>query len=511
MTEKKLPGHEQQPDDIVCSSCGRFVGALTRCPHCGARVQKRLSVRVTRYAALVLATLGLVLLYFMAVNKEIPVIEVAGIEPTMNFAFVRIEGKVTDDPRVYRKGDRIQSVRFYVDDGTGEIPITAYRAQAEELINSKQIPRMGDQVSVAGSLSVSSDDRIMLRLQSPRQLEIERVELPVSPIAALSIDKGGMAALVEAEIVDVRPPPPNSRAPWNVKLKDASGTSELSFWDDIYSEIADPTRLVEGQRVRARVSIGSYRGQLQLSLARGADLEFIGAPAAGKRQRAPAIQREVERKPRRSKLKEVMLEELDASMVGSKVITEGVVIKVYSPKEGSKAPHKLILEDGNASIAVIYWSSVAEAMEAEPQVGTRYQVRGEVSQYKDELQLKISFADQLTALHAPAKASSDDGQDAEEKKIGDVTKAMDGRVLILNGTLGEARSIPGGVIYPLDDDSGSILLLLWDRSVPGSARDALETGVRVRVKGRIKDYKGDLEIIPANPDDLSVLPGGEEA
>ena len=44
-----LPGHETQSDEMACPKCGRFVGAATKCPYCGAKVEKRMSLVAIRF------------------------------------------------------------------------------------------------------------------------------------------------------------------------------------------------------------------------------------------------------------------------------------------------------------------------------------------------------------------------------------------------------------------------------------------------------------------------------
>ena len=37
VNKEALPGHETQSSEMNCPSCGRFVGAVTKCPYCGAK------------------------------------------------------------------------------------------------------------------------------------------------------------------------------------------------------------------------------------------------------------------------------------------------------------------------------------------------------------------------------------------------------------------------------------------------------------------------------------------
>ncbi len=493
MTDKPLPGHDKQPDEIICSSCGRFVGALTRCPHCGASVHKRMSVRVTRHAALVLGVVGLILLYLMATHKELTVVKIGDIKPTMNFAAVRIIGTVSSDARIFRQAGRVKSIRFDVDDGTGEIPVAAYQAQARGLMDQKKIPRMGDHVQVSGSLSIAADERILMRLQGPSQLVLERTELDVTPLGRLTLENSGESVLVEASIVNVRAPREGSKSPWSILLADDTGQLPLSFWDGTYTEITDKAALSKGAMVRVRASVASYRDKLQLKLAHGEDLRVIGRGAAPKAKPKRTRQNAFVNTP-------IMIEEITVEMKGKRVETEGVVAEVSIPQEGTKAPHKITLQDGDAKIAVIYWDKLAKQMGVLPEKGTRVRVRGTVDEYKGQLQLKINFADQWMPVDA------DKGTPASEASIpiASIDASSVGQIVSVSGKLDEPKSIRGGVIYPLQSGDKRIQILIWDKEISGEERDALEAGVDVTIKGEVKEYKGTLQVVPRDRGDIQV-------
>ncbi|MCX7009342.1 MAG: hypothetical protein NTY53_19200, partial [Kiritimatiellaeota bacterium] len=61
MDEQGKPVAESNAQEITCPKCGRYVGPRTRCPHCGTRQPQRVSLRVLRIAAVLLATVGLFL------------------------------------------------------------------------------------------------------------------------------------------------------------------------------------------------------------------------------------------------------------------------------------------------------------------------------------------------------------------------------------------------------------------------------------------------------------------
>jgi hypothetical protein len=496
MTEKPLPGHDQQPEDIICSSCGRFVGALSRCPHCGARVHKRMSVRFFRMGALLLGTAGLFLLYLMAVNKEIPVIQIDEIEPTMNFAYVRIVGHVTGDCRIYRKGDRIQSLRFYVSDETGEITVTAYRAVAENLLAENKVPRLGDEVDVAGGLSVS-DERVMLRLQVPEQLSIDRPDLPVTPIGEIRMDMEPASVIVEGVIAQVRAPRADSRAPWTVVVQDESGTAPVSFWQDTYQAMTDKAKLKAGMPVRLRAGIGAYQSKLQLRLANPMDIEFTGE--------AGDVPEPVEEQGRAG-VESVMLDEITPDRKGDILETEGQVTRIYRPSS-DKAPYRLTLKDGQAVGTVIFWEGTAQRLpEGAMQKGARIQAQGMVDAFKDKAQLKVNRGYHIKVLK---KAESAEPLPAgEERRISELTPEMKGEVCTLTGTLGDARTIRGGTIYRLKQGDEAIDVVIWHRNVTPALLEGLQPGLDVRISGKVDLYQENVQLVPRNSQDIRIRQTG---
>ena len=143
-----LPGHETQSSEMNCPACGRFVGAVTKCPYCKAKVTKRMSLTVTRWAAVFLATVGLFLLYLMAKYRDIPVVLLRDVGPTMNFAQIRVEGTVTRDARPFSNG---MGMSFIVNDGTDAITVFTTKKQMDELNTLRMSPKSGDTISHAGS------------------------------------------------------------------------------------------------------------------------------------------------------------------------------------------------------------------------------------------------------------------------------------------------------------------------------------------------------------------------
>lgn len=355
-------------------------------PIYGPQVKRPLRVRVLQIASLVLAIVGLGLLYLYSTHRDIPLIRVADITPTMNFAYVRIAGEVTRDAYVFDSG----GVVFNMNDGSGEIAVMGGRAQAEALENAGKLPRRGDRVDVAGSLSVSADQEPKIRMQSADQLILRRKQ--------------------------------------------------------------------------------------------------FARPAA------PALAR-------------IRLSDITAAQKGDQVTAIGTIKSISVPPPGSKAPYVLTLEEDGAELDVIFWDKVFQGLERKlPSIGKTISARGRVDVYKEAVQLKVWEAGDLREISA--RATLDLKVERPLSQIADITADQKDQLFTVVGTLGEPRSIRGGVIYPLADESGEILVLFWDKKISGEERDALESGVRLRVTAPLVVYKDTLELVPEDVGSFSVE-GGE--
>jgi len=150
-------------EEIHCPSCRRYVSTLERCPYCGARVPKRTVFRLLKWGGLALAVCGVLALYadatvFKAMIKDPPLITLAEIEPTMNFAVVRVEGLVTGV--AYRESD--MTIGMWLSQGEQTIFVKVYDEETKRLIATQNIPRVGDNASIIGQLRVRPDFRMII-------------------------------------------------------------------------------------------------------------------------------------------------------------------------------------------------------------------------------------------------------------------------------------------------------------------------------------------------------------
>ena len=510
--QQALPGHETQSEEMNCPKCGRFVGAVTKCPYCGSKVEKRMSLVAIRWAAVLLATVGLFLLFLMAKHREIPVVKLEDVKPTMNFGQIRVDGVVESDARTFRTGG---GMGFNFSDGTGTIMVFISQKQAQEMVERNLVPKAGDQVNFAGGLNIS-DDRASMRLLSVDEFRLIRAPAANVRLADVTTAMKGTSITIAGKVMDLFPPPADSKRPYALKLKDESGEQTINFWQTEYDQIANKDVLV-GAFVRARVSVAAYQDKLQLKLAAGQDLEILDGPpaaieyaspaqkaAAAYQKEAPAAARDFSR-GRSVEATSLSVAAITAAQKGQTVRVRGRVASVSPPKEGTQQPYAVVLQDGGASLRATYWSNVNAVIAVQPTPGALFELEGVVEVYKDRPQLKVASGYKVKLVDdTPASAPAVDV--AQAVAVSSITAAEKGQTRVVQGTLGAPRALRGGVAYALTDDSGTIDLILWESIIPVEVLDALGEGTKVAAVGEIGEYEGKLQIKAAAGHSAMVIP-----
>ncbi len=338
---------------------------------------------------------------------------------------------------------------------------------------------------------------------SPRSEQVEPTTsegITITPLGKITGAMVGKVVFVKGIISEVMVPSGDSKRPWTLIIADGTGTGTIKFWRQAYAGIDDKLLLKSGVTVKARVSVGSYQDKIELMLTRGTDIEFpSAAPVAGTAMNTGSGFQAGDATP-------VKVAEINTGMTGLLVKVTARVEEIKAPEAGSRNPYELVLKDGDKSISVVYWDTVATHLkENKPMTGSLIGVRGYVNVYQNKLQIKVNNSQQITLMDVtppsqPAYTS------LSELKINQINPSLAGQLCTVRGTLGAPGSIRGGVIYPLSDSSGSIKLVLWDKSVPGPARDPLTSGCHVAVSGKINDFQGMLEIVPANAESIRIEP-----
>jgi DNA/RNA endonuclease YhcR with UshA esterase domain len=441
------------------------VGPHEACPYCSAHLTGRTPIRAVKITAILLATVGLALLWIAATRAEVPQITIGQAGATMNMAYVRLEGHCTRAPSYDPESDYLS---FWIEDDTGEIRVSAYRAETREIIAQGRVPALGDLVEVAGTLRVR-EDFLALTLNVPEQLAITRADPVDRDIVAIELADQYLRVRVRGEVRAVYEPYDGLTL---ITVRDETGSIPIAVSEDLIALSGITPTLSTGQSVEIVATVSFYGDTPQLVPASVADIVPL--------DHAERVATEKN------------IGELTSEDVGQLAIVRGTVIEVNFFSAGVK----LTLDDGTGTVIALLWQDVYDGLRngPEPGVGAEVQVQGEVSQYRGEMEVVPELAKDVQVLAAAAPP--------EETLIGTLTTADVGRWVTVRGTLGEPDHFSAGIKFPLDDGTGTIILLLW-QNVYESAPEGLEAGAQVVVTGRVDEYQGDLEIIP-EPDGVEI-------
>ena len=398
---RPLPGHETQSDEMACPKCGRFVGAATKCPYCGAKVEKRMSLVALRWAAVLLSTVGLVLLWLMARTREPELVRIGDIEATMNFGVVRLAGEVRNDPRPFKNGN---GMSFNVNDGSGSIVVFVDQAQRKAMTEGGLVPRRGDGIDFVAQLqSSASGSSARIRSLNPSSFRLMRdggapvaraaaddggeqagapdrgarpapsaKDLgPAVPFSAVDASLVGKSVVLEGTVVAIQEPAADSKRPYVVTLTNGVEGVDLKVWPDQFAQIADAASLT-GTLVRVKAAVKLWKDQVDLQLKRGEDLQRAVRPA--QRRRAP-----------------VPVATAAAEKLGSWVTVVGALSEP-ADLDGKGTAYKLT--DDSGSIQVVFWNStVPPDLQKKVAAAARASVNGKVREYQGTRQVVPSKAD----------------------------------------------------------------------------------------------------------------------
>jgi DNA/RNA endonuclease YhcR with UshA esterase domain len=163
-TKTQITPEERYQKETHCPSCGRFTGVYTRCPYCQALIEKRLSIRVFKWVAVLTSTVGLMLLLFYAKHVQTPEVKISELGPLSNFAHVRIQGEVERSFGIHPKWGSLGFIIAQGGEGNEQqtIRVSAYAKVAKEIENRKLVPVKGDIVSVEGQVRFQKDTPSLL-------------------------------------------------------------------------------------------------------------------------------------------------------------------------------------------------------------------------------------------------------------------------------------------------------------------------------------------------------------
>lgn len=482
--------------DILCDSCGRFVGAYERCPHCQAHVRKRMPIVWVRRFAVIGSILGLIMMWFASVNKEVPRMMIGSIVPENNMALVRIVGNITK--MSVRDGNTFS---YKIEDESGSMSMMGFDklARFQKHFGETGLPGEGDRIEAIGNLSISDKFGASMFLSDPRRVKIlERFKPKSTTIEDIDVDSRGTVLAIRVKIAGVRElrkKEDDELFAHVITVKDATGSMDMTLFETDRLKIPNPDlqqRILDyGNEFDMQVMVSEYKGRIQLVLRtpeKAESLKLVGGPSRME-MRAP-------------------IGEVTEEMIDEMVEVQGEVTRAKSFQFGTS----IDLRDESGEINVWLREKVAARVERLDNLavpGARLKARGIVKLRKGRLQVTVERGNDI-ALLAPAGAGGGTSAKVEEiptpVTAAALTDELYGRRVLYSGRVDSAKEFDFGLIsINLLDDSGLVNVVIQKKDAPKFVdKTFLQQGRILTVTGRVDRYKDKLQLILSDPADLKV-------
>lgn len=339
------------------------MGPQAQCPYCGASISQRISLRVLRYGAWLTALIGLGLLWVAARGADPPTVSVGEVSSSMNWAYVRIHGTVTQSASY---DDQTGYLRFWIGDGTGEMPVVLYRNESDVLIARGDIPSVGDSVTAAGTLRIQGDSHWLV-VSIPERVEVER-SLPSDRVVAdITADELYTKVRIRGQVREEREPYSGFHV---LAVRDATGQIDVVYGSDLVRLSGEPAAVRVGDSVEVEGAVTQYRGEPQVSLCDAHALRRLSEQVVVGRPSRVA--------------------QITPSDVGSLVATSGVLVS----REQIGSGIKLFVKDETGGIHVVLWDDLlteSPELRTLPE-GSVVEVQGLATEYRGSIELVPELA-----------------------------------------------------------------------------------------------------------------------
>ncbi len=386
--------------------------------------------------------------------------EIGEISPLDIGLRVRVRGQARQVYSPY-EGLTLISLR----DQSSAIDVVVSRA-IEQLTGPLPDLAPGQALEVVGAVSLYGSEPQLVLASTADLVPVEMVmAAPLREIGSLTSADVGRWMQVEGAVLESDPFSSGMR----FTLDDGTGQVLLLLWDSLYETLPYSSTLGAGARVRVQGQVAEYRGALEIVPEVPQDVVILVA--------APPPE-------------EVRVADLGPADVGRVVALRGVLTEEEPFSKGVR----YTLDDGSGTIVLLLWSNLLEEAPADLGPGSEVYILGELAEYRGALEVIPRRGSDITVT---GRRTLPTPTPLPLTPIGSITAADEGRVLTVEGVLGEKETFSAGVRFSLSDESGEIVLLLWQNVYDAFPQaEQLAAGVRVRVTGEIAVYQGTLEILP---------------
>ena len=330
-------------------------------------------MRLLKVLTLLLAVAGTSALVLASQATARPLTQIASISPSMNFAYVRVEGVVVDYPSLSPEHDYLS---FRVQDASGEMRVGAYRSTVKALLDASRLPMPGDRATLEGTLRVR-DDEPSLTLNVAEALTLQAGEPQPVSLSALDAMPLGNCAVVAGQARRVRDASESLRI---ITLRQGDDETDVLIPLSLQLVFGASPEVKVGDWLTVTGGVSEFRGQRQLLPSKSAQFEVTPGNPHVDAQR-------LEIRP---------IGAFGRELVGHWVMIQGRLTNVHEIEQGAL----LDVEDtaGDQTTVVMFDPWFSWPYSQTVTVGDTVLVQGELVEYKGKLEIQPQLSIDLVWL-----------------------------------------------------------------------------------------------------------------
>ncbi|MEN3044947.1 MAG: OB-fold nucleic acid binding domain-containing protein [Candidatus Hydrothermales bacterium] len=431
-------------EKTICFNCGKYIGAKDRCPYCGEEQLKPIGIEFLRWSSLLIAIAGVIFLFISARTEDAPLVKVVDLKPTMNFAKVKMQGIVESSP--YYDEEKGGYLSFWLNDGTGNIKVRAFKDVAKEIIEKKIYPSIGDSVFLKGTLYAKENFLLTieksedLKIKIPNHLNVKIKEITDTLIGKRVETEGTVYSVNEYKNKSV-----------GIRIGDM-GNFITVFIPHYYKEKEKIIGLERGTKIKVKGAVYVYKDNLEIIPHFVDEIVVVGK------------------------------EEIKISKKRETTRIKGEVLQGTTFKKSIKL--KIKTEEGIEEI--LLWKSLLEKKYKNEIVkiitGSIIEFEVYEREYKGK---KEKNARSLKVISYPEKAT----------KISEVLNRNIGEFLKTEGKVENITEFKKGTRVIIKDETGELIVWIW-KDIWDKVKGTFGEGDNIKVIGELKEFKGKKEIIP---------------
>jgi DNA/RNA endonuclease YhcR with UshA esterase domain len=214
------------------------------------------------------------------------------------------------------------------------------------------------------------------------------------------------------------------------------------------------------------------------------------------------------------------LASINSSMTNREIIVQATITNVRTPNS-ERAPYIVSLAQDGTTMSLVFWSDISPPLLPKVKAGSQIRARVTINEYRNQVQLRLRSAANLEVASAAPTTSEPTGTAAPTSALPSVTSAASpaarakvaigrikgdwtDRIVTISGTIAASDNIGSGQRLRVQDGTGEIQAVLWEKVLSGLAGSEFQPGRVITVTGPIRLYRGTVEIVPEVSGDVKL-------